>query len=62
MTWPETTRRDSDGAVTLGGVSAVALAQEFGTPLYVFDEQTLRHRARWLVDTFRGAYKLSNVL
>ena len=28
--------------LTLGGCDAIGLASEFGTPLYVFDEETLR--------------------
>ena len=46
MLWPEETTRNTAGELTIGGISAVALAEEFGTPLYVFDETTLRNRAR----------------
>lgn len=46
MLWPETTRRNQDGELVFGGVSASELAARFGTPLYVFDETTLRQRAR----------------
>jgi diaminopimelate decarboxylase len=35
-----------EGHLALGGCDVVELAQEFGTPLYVFDELTLRARAR----------------
>jgi diaminopimelate decarboxylase len=35
-----------DGELTVGGVGASALADEFGTPLLVYCEQTLRERAR----------------
>jgi diaminopimelate decarboxylase len=34
------------GRLLVGGVSANALAEEFGTPLVVYGEQTLRDRAR----------------
>ena len=37
-----------DGKLTLGHVSAAALAEEFGTPLVVYCERTLRARARSL--------------
>jgi diaminopimelate decarboxylase len=40
-----------DGELTLGGVRSSALADEFGTPLVVFCEQTLRARA----DAYRRA-------
>jgi diaminopimelate decarboxylase len=46
MLWPETTERNESGELVIGGVSVVGLAEEFGTPLYVFDETTLRRRAR----------------
>lgn len=34
------------GHLTIGGVDAVELAQEYGTPLYVFDEQSIRGHCR----------------
>ncbi len=46
MLWPELTHRNGDGELVIGGISTIALAEEFGTPLYVFDEATLRQRAR----------------
>lgn len=45
MLWPETTDRNELGAMTIGGVSLVDLADEFGTPLYLFDAATLDARA-----------------
>src|SRR5918998_4775885 len=57
MSWPDTTRRTAEGALEFGGVSAVDLAREFGTPLYVFDEVTLRSRARRIREAFLGAYE-----
>jgi diaminopimelate decarboxylase len=35
-----------DGELVLGGVRAEELAAEFGTPLVVYDEETLRAQAR----------------
>ena len=35
-----------DGVLWVGGVSTVALAEEYGTPLVVYCEQTLRNAAR----------------
>jgi diaminopimelate decarboxylase len=40
------TARVVDGELVLGGVTASALAREFGTPLVVYDETTLRAQAR----------------
>src|SRR5215216_6337252 len=62
MSWPETTRRTAEGSLELGGVSAVELAREFGTPLYVFDEETLRNRSRRIRDAFRYAYQRSRLV
>src|SRR5215212_979687 len=62
MSWPETTRRTAEGSLEFGGVSAVELACEFGTPLYVFDEETLRMRARRIRDAFLHAYEQSRLV
>ena len=37
---------DADGRVALAGIDLVALAERFGTPLYVYDEVELRARCR----------------
>jgi diaminopimelate decarboxylase len=42
------------GELTLGGVGAASLAAEHGTPLLVLCEQTIRSRARALVDAVDG--------
>ncbi len=44
--FPLGTRLNEKGELGLGGCSASSLAHEFGTPLYVFDEATLRARCR----------------
>ncbi len=59
--WPDTTERDVNGVLHVGGVSLQALAREFGTPLYVYDEETLRNRAREIRDIFAAAYPRSRV-
>ena len=43
--FPDGARIDN-GVLTLGGVAATELAQRFGTPLVVYDEGTIRARAR----------------
>lgn len=35
-----------DGELTIGGMRATELAAEFGTPLFVYDEEFIRERAR----------------
>ncbi|MDP9286497.1 MAG: diaminopimelate decarboxylase [Actinomycetota bacterium] len=44
-----------DGALVLGGVRAAELAREFGTPLVVYDEATLRAQARAYLAAAPGA-------
>ena len=43
--FPDGTRLDG-GTLVIGGLAATALAREFGTPVVVYDEATLRARAR----------------
>ncbi|HEX5497575.1 MAG TPA: diaminopimelate decarboxylase, partial [Thermomicrobiales bacterium] len=44
------------------GVALPELADAYGTPLYVFDEMTLRQRARAIRETFQTAYPNSRVV
>jgi diaminopimelate decarboxylase len=53
---PLTAAVNEAGHLTLGGCDAVELAREFGTPLYVFDEETLRHQCREFQSRFRARY------
>ena len=43
--FPITTAVNGDGHLEIGGCDVTSLAREFGTPLYVFDEATLRNQA-----------------
>ncbi len=45
-----------DGRLALAGVDCRALAERFGTPLYVFDTATLRAQARAFRDEFAARY------
>jgi diaminopimelate decarboxylase len=47
---------DDRGHLHIGGCSAVDLAHSFGTPLYVFDEATIRAQCRAHSDAFRTRY------
>lgn len=42
--YPETARTNEKGHLEIGGCDMVTLAGKFGTPLYVFDELTIRNR------------------
>jgi diaminopimelate decarboxylase len=43
--FPETARID-DGVLSIGGIAATELARDFGTPVVVYDEETIRACAR----------------
>jgi diaminopimelate decarboxylase len=62
MSWPETTTRLPDGRLAIGGLPLADLANEYGTPLYVFDEATLRSRARSIRGAFSAAWPNSRVV
>ena len=47
--------------LTIGGCGAVELAAEFGTPLYVFDEDTLRGMCREFAAEFGARYANSRI-
>jgi len=49
---PLTATVNEAGHLAVGGCDTVALAQRFGTPLYVFDEADLRARCREFRDEF----------
>lgn len=44
--WPMTTQRNDVGEIEIGGVSLSQLNRELGTPLYIYDELTLRTSMR----------------
>jgi diaminopimelate decarboxylase len=44
--FPDTTRLTPGNTLAIGGCDLVALATEFGTPLYVYDQATILARAR----------------
>ncbi|EUA73491.1 diaminopimelate decarboxylase [Mycobacterium xenopi 4042] len=47
--------REYDGVVAIAGVSLVDLAREYGTPLFVIDEDDFRWRCRDTATAFGGA-------
>jgi diaminopimelate decarboxylase len=56
MLLPDTYGVNAAGHMTVGGCDLQDLAREFGTPLYVYDEATLRARLREFADTLESAY------
>lgn len=61
MVWPVTAKRDGDGVLEVGGVRLSDLAEEYGTPLYVYDEATIRDRVRAYVSAFSKHYSRPRV-
>src|SRR5699024_3697418 len=53
--WPRHAQRQEDGEVTIAGVTSSEIAEEFGTPVMVFDEYDFRSRCRDMADAFGGA-------
>ena len=52
--WPRSTVRGADGAVSFGGVGVAELADQYGTPLFVIDEDDFRARCREIAAAFGG--------
>ncbi|MCP4542474.1 MAG: diaminopimelate decarboxylase [Chloroflexi bacterium] len=60
MILPVTAQVNAENHLEIGGCDCVGLAEEFGTPLYIFDEVTLRNRCRGYQESFGCRY--DNVL
>ncbi|WP_192726988.1 diaminopimelate decarboxylase [Mycobacterium sp. OAS707] len=52
--WPRSTVRGDDGVVTIAGVPLTDIAAEFGTPVFVIDEDDFRARCREIAEAFGG--------
>ena len=44
---------NEQGHLTIGGVDTTFLAQQYGTPLFIYDTALIRKRARGFIDTFK---------
>jgi len=60
--FPHTTTVSADGHLAIGGCDVVDLAREYGTPLYIFDEQTLRDLCKAFQEEFRSRYPDTRVI
>jgi len=49
---PTSATVSADGVLSIGGVPVPELAAQYGTPLFVYDEQHLRNQCRAAVDAF----------
>lgn len=58
---PVTTKINKDGNISIGGCDLVQLAEEYKTPLYVMDEETLRGIAKQYKNAF-SKYKNTKMM
>lgn len=56
---PVTTKINNNSHIEIGGCDLVDLAQQYGTPLYVFDEKTIRTIANQYKNAFKDYPKVS---
>jgi diaminopimelate decarboxylase len=50
-----------DGQLEIGGVKAIDLVKEFGTPLFVMDEQTIRNRCQDYLRSFKKYHQNTEI-
>jgi len=62
LLFPLSAEVSDQGHLVIGGCDVVELAAEFGTPLYVFDEATLRERCAEFKAEFRQRYADTTVI
>ena len=54
--FPDGTYQDKYGYLIIGGCNAIDLIKQYGSPLYVFDEYTLRAKCREFIKEFTRCY------
>lgn len=62
MLWPVTAERDDAGRLAIGGIPVTQLADSYGTPLYVYDERTIRQQCRAYREAFGQVYPRSRIV
>jgi len=62
LTFPLTAEINERGRLVIGGCDVVGLADEYGTPLYVFDDFTLRSQCRQFKTDFSQRYADTTVI
>jgi len=53
--WPANVKRDSNGELLVAGVTVDELANQFGTPLYVYDQDDFMERAQGIKNALQEA-------
>ena len=57
--WPRNTVRDEAGVTSIAGIALTDLAREYGTPLFVIDEDDFRSRCKEIAAAFGGGQNVS---
>ena len=60
--FPPESEVNSQGHLVIGGCDLVSLAEEYGTPLYIFDEKALREKCREFKSVFNEFYPGTKVV
>jgi len=60
--FPDTARINEDGQLLIGGCNTLELADQYGTPVYLLDEETLRARCRSFVQEFQQRHPESQIV
>ena len=55
---PITTKINEKGHIEIGGCDLVEIAKEFSTPLYIYDEETIRQLCKSYKDAFKDCEKV----
>ena len=58
--WPQAAERSKSGELSIHGIGAAQLLEQFGSPLYVMDIEEVRQRARHFVQAAANAFANAN--
>ncbi|MDP6549465.1 MAG: diaminopimelate decarboxylase [Dehalococcoidia bacterium] len=59
--FPDSARINPEGQLVIGGCNTLELATEYGTPVYILDEETLRARCQGFIREFQQRFPASQV-
>ena len=59
---PDTAQINGLGHLEIGGVDVLKLVESYRTPIYLYDEMTLRNKCREFVSSVRGTYPNSKII
>lgn len=62
MVWPITARRDAQDVLSIGGVPVTEITTQFGTPVYIYDEATIRSQCRLYMQALTQAHPRPRVV